>query len=157
MRQAVAASHASCVTTASGHERHGGSAYAPPAAITTCRLPPTGPARTSPLGGPIRFGLASITCVPTKEGWLYLAAVLDLFARKITRWAMRGHMPGGVDRAGRRLLPLDVHGQGRDGQFRPLGHLAGGLKTLPDIALLLDDDGHRKPINAVQQPGKNGS
>jgi transposase InsO family protein len=36
--------------------------------------------------------LASITCVPTSEGWLYLAAVLDLFTRKIVGWAMRDHM-----------------------------------------------------------------
>jgi putative transposase len=30
--------------------------------------------------------------VPTGEGWLYLAVVLDLFTRKIVGWAMRGHM-----------------------------------------------------------------
>lgn len=31
--------------------------------------------------------LADITYVPTAEGWLYLAAVLDLFSRKIVGWA----------------------------------------------------------------------
>jgi transposase InsO family protein len=30
--------------------------------------------------------------VPTSEGWLYLAVVLDLFTRKIVGWAMREHM-----------------------------------------------------------------
>jgi transposase InsO family protein len=30
--------------------------------------------------------------VPTSEGWLYLAVVLDLFTRKIVGWAMRDHM-----------------------------------------------------------------
>ena len=30
--------------------------------------------------------------MPTAEGWLYLAVVLDLFSRKIVGWAMRGHM-----------------------------------------------------------------
>jgi len=30
--------------------------------------------------------------VPTGEGWLYLAVVLDLFTRKIVGWAMRDHM-----------------------------------------------------------------
>lgn len=31
--------------------------------------------------------LADITYIPTAEGWLYLAAVLDLFSRKIVGWA----------------------------------------------------------------------
>jgi putative transposase len=30
--------------------------------------------------------------VPTSEGWLYLAVVLDLYTRKIVGWAMRDHM-----------------------------------------------------------------
>jgi putative transposase len=36
--------------------------------------------------------LADITYIPTDEGWLYLATVLDLFSRKIVGWAMRDHM-----------------------------------------------------------------
>lgn len=32
--------------------------------------------------------LADITYIPTAEGWLYLACVLDLFSRKIVGWAM---------------------------------------------------------------------
>jgi len=39
-----------------------------------------------------RAGLADITYVPTGEGWLYVAAVLDLAARKVVGWAMRDHM-----------------------------------------------------------------
>ena len=31
---------------------------------------------------------ADITYIPTEEGWLYLAGVLDLFSRKIVGWAM---------------------------------------------------------------------
>jgi transposase InsO family protein len=42
--------------------------------------------------GPNQIWLADITYVPTGEGWLYLAAVLDLFTRKIVGWAMREHM-----------------------------------------------------------------
>ena len=37
--------------------------------------------------------LADLTYVPTDEGWLYLALVLDLFARKIVGWAMSESMP----------------------------------------------------------------
>jgi len=32
--------------------------------------------------------LTDITYIPTREGWLYLAAVLDLFGRRIVGWAM---------------------------------------------------------------------
>ena len=37
--------------------------------------------------------LADLTCVPTGEGWLYLALVLDLYARKLVGWAMSETMP----------------------------------------------------------------
>ena len=37
--------------------------------------------------------LADLTYVPTDEGWLYVALVLDLFARKIVGWAMSDTMP----------------------------------------------------------------
>jgi putative transposase len=36
--------------------------------------------------------LVDITYIFTAEGWLYLAAVLDLYSRKIVGWAMRDHM-----------------------------------------------------------------
>lgn len=36
-----------------------------------------------------RVWLADITYIATGEGWLYLAAVLDLATRKIVGWAMR--------------------------------------------------------------------
>jgi putative transposase len=32
--------------------------------------------------------VADITYIPTQEGWLYLAAILDLFSRKVVGWAM---------------------------------------------------------------------
>ena len=41
---------------------------------------------------PNRVWLADITSIPTGEGWLYLAAVLDLATRKVVGWAMRDHM-----------------------------------------------------------------
>ncbi|WP_345475868.1 IS3 family transposase, partial [Actinoallomurus oryzae] len=41
---------------------------------------------------PNRVWTADITYVPTGEGWLYLAVVLDVFSRRIVGWAMAGHM-----------------------------------------------------------------
>lgn len=36
--------------------------------------------------------VADITYIPTQEGWLYLAGVMDLFSRKIVGWNMSGQL-----------------------------------------------------------------
>ncbi len=36
--------------------------------------------------------LSDITYIPTAEGWLYLAAILDLYTRRIVGWAMSERM-----------------------------------------------------------------
>lgn len=36
---------------------------------------------------------ADITYIPTKEGWLYLAIVLDLYSRRVVGWSMDERMP----------------------------------------------------------------
>jgi len=36
--------------------------------------------------------VADITYIPTREGWLYLAAILDLYSRKIVGWNMSLHL-----------------------------------------------------------------
>lgn len=41
---------------------------------------------------PNQIWLTDITYIPTDEGWLYLAAVLDMATRKIVGWSMRSHM-----------------------------------------------------------------
>jgi putative transposase len=41
---------------------------------------------------PNQFWVADITHIETKEGWLYLAAILDLYSRKIVGWAMSEHI-----------------------------------------------------------------
>jgi putative transposase len=43
---------------------------------------------------------ADITYVPTAEGWVYLAAVVDLFSRKVVGWATADHL--------RAELPLEA-------------------------------------------------
>jgi putative transposase len=35
---------------------------------------------------------SDITYIPTDQGWLYLAAVIDLYSRKIVGWAMADHL-----------------------------------------------------------------
>ncbi|MHB0948870.1 MAG: IS3 family transposase [Gemmatimonadaceae bacterium] len=44
----------------------------------------------SEIGGVDRVWVSDITYVPTQEGWLYLAAVLDAGSRRVVGWAMRG-------------------------------------------------------------------
>jgi putative transposase len=39
-----------------------------------------------------RVWVSDITYVPTEEGWLYLAAVLDLASRRIVGWSMAEHL-----------------------------------------------------------------
>jgi putative transposase len=46
----------------------------------------------SAIGAPDRLWVADITYVPTLEGWLYLAIVLDAFSRKVVGWAMADHL-----------------------------------------------------------------
>jgi transposase InsO family protein len=41
---------------------------------------------------PDRKWVGDISYIPTEEGWLYLAIVLDLFARKVVGWAMDDNM-----------------------------------------------------------------
>jgi putative transposase len=38
--------------------------------------------------GPNQLWVADLTYIQTKEGWLYLAAILDLYSRRIVGWAM---------------------------------------------------------------------
>ena len=42
--------------------------------------------------GPNRIWVADITYLRTWEGWLYLAAVQDLYSRRIVGWSMADHM-----------------------------------------------------------------
>jgi putative transposase len=42
--------------------------------------------------GPDEAWVADITCIPTREGWLYLAVVEDLFSRRVVGWSMDATM-----------------------------------------------------------------
>jgi transposase InsO family protein len=41
---------------------------------------------------PNHVWVSDITYVPTREGWLYLAVVLDLHSRRVVGWAMRANL-----------------------------------------------------------------
>jgi putative transposase len=62
------------------------------------------------VGGPNQAWVADITYVPTREGWLYLAIVEDLYSRMIVGWSMDGTMTSrlvvdALEMAVRRRLP----------------------------------------------------
>jgi putative transposase len=41
---------------------------------------------------PNRLWVGDITYVPTDEGWLYAAILLDAYSRRVVGWAMAGHL-----------------------------------------------------------------
>lgn len=45
---------------------------------------------------PDQLWLADISYVATKEGWLYLAAILDMYSRRIVGWCMREDLEAGI-------------------------------------------------------------
>ena len=45
---------------------------------------------------PDRVWLADVTYIWTQEGWLYLAAVLDVYSRKVVGWSMSHRMPASL-------------------------------------------------------------
>ena len=47
-----------------------------------------------------RVWVADITYIPTAEGWLYLAVVMDLYSRRVVGWAVSARMT--------RLLVMDA-------------------------------------------------
>ena len=49
-------------------------------------------ARDFTAAGPDRLWIGDITYVPTREGWLYLAVLLDAHSRRVVGWAMADHL-----------------------------------------------------------------
>lgn len=54
-------------------------------------------------GGVNRVWVGDITYVPTGEGWLYLAVVLDLGSRRVVGWAMQESLEGSLTLAALRM------------------------------------------------------
>ena len=88
---------------------------------------------------PNELWLADITYLPTREGWLFLAVVLDVYSRRIVGWSMRDDLKTGlvVDALGmavtRRKPPAGVvHHSDRGSQYTSLAFGA----TLRDSGLV---------------------
>jgi putative transposase len=75
---------------------------------------------------PDQVWLADITYIPTGQGWLYLAVILDLFTRKVVGWAMREHM-----RAELTMAALTMAVQRRRPGAGLIHHSDRGSSTLP--------------------------
>jgi putative transposase len=88
---------------------------------------------------PNQLWIADITYVPTWEGWLFLAVVIDACSRRVCGWSMRDDLRADlvVDALGmattrRRPDPGLIHHSDRGGQYRSL---AFG-RTLRDSGIL---------------------
>jgi transposase InsO family protein len=55
------------------------------------------------IGGPDRVWCADITYIRTREGWLYLAVLLDLGTRMVVGWAMRESLEAELSLAALRM------------------------------------------------------
>ncbi len=82
------------------------------------------------------MGPTDITYIPTKEGWLYLAVVLDLYSRKVVGWAMDEHMERGLVMSALRMALLARKPQ-RSCSTTPTG---GSQYASNDYQKLLDDN-----------------
>jgi transposase InsO family protein len=76
------------------------------------------------VAGPNRVWVSDLTYVPTREGWLFLAIVLDLGSRRVVGWAMRETLEAELALAAlkmaladRRPAPGLVHHSDRGSQY----------------------------------------
>jgi putative transposase len=59
--------------------------------------------------GPNQVWLSDLTYVPTAQGWLYLALVMDLWSRRIVGWAMADHLRSELVLAALEMAVLHRH------------------------------------------------
>ena len=57
----------------------------------TLPTPPNVLARAFKVSAPNRAWAGDVTYIPTREGWLYLAVLLDLYSRRVIGWGMSEH------------------------------------------------------------------
>lgn len=83
-------------------------------------------ARDFTAAAPDRKWVADITYVPTRDGWLFLAVVLDCYSRRIVGWAMDGAMPTELVS---RALQMALQQRRPDGR-RPDGRRPDGMQLV---------------------------
>ena len=81
-------------------------------------------ARRFTVAAPNRVWAADITALPTREGWAYLAVVIDLYARRVVGWAVDDALETrlvltalGRALATRRVAPGLIHHSDRGSQY----------------------------------------
>jgi transposase InsO family protein len=89
--------------------------------------------------------VTDITYIKTTEGWLYLAVVLDLFARLVVGWSMSKRMTGGLT-----LAALKMAIQRREPEKGILHHSDQGSQyTDKEYQALLKKHGMTPSMNSV--------
>lgn len=97
--------------------------------------------------GPDRLWCADISYLPTGEGWLYLAVILDVFSRRVVGWAVADHLRSElvVDALAmavrrRRLSPGLVHHSDQGCQYTSLtfGQRLRAAQILPSMGSVGD-------------------
>ena len=87
--------------------------------------------------GPNQKWTADITYIPTREGWLYLAVVMDLFSRRIVGWSMSASLQATIVLDAMRMAVA-----ARNPQGGLLHHSDRGSQyACEDFQQLLDDHG----------------
>ena len=91
---------------------------------------------------PDEFWSADITYIRTREGWLYLALVMDVFSRRIVGWSMAERLHAGIVVDAVRMAltrrnppPGLIHHSDRGSQYRSLlfGETLAGSKIAPSM------------------------
>jgi len=89
--------------------------------------------------------LSDITYIPTQEGWLYLAVVLDLFSRRVVGWAMSERMTGDLT-----VEALQMALQQRQPELGLIHHSDQGSQyTAAEYQALLKAHGIQVSMNGV--------
>jgi putative transposase len=77
-------------------------AFRPRTTVAGSKAAPNLLMQTPAPSGPDQVWVADITYVQTREGWLYLAAVMDLYSRRIVGWQATEHLDAALVEAAMR-------------------------------------------------------